>query len=164
MLGWTVSFLTQLFIRTNHTDPPELTPIGSVARTQRWEQRARLVGTIPTEIQHLSRLQELILQDHYVEGALPARHDTLQVLSVVSLGRGLTGSIPTDMADRFPALRVLDLRHNDLEGSIPSTLMALTALQHLQLGGNANMTGVVPTEMDQLVSLGKSVHCLLCSC
>ena len=57
-------------------------------------------------------------------------------------GNFLTGTIPADIATRWPELQSLDLYDNDLTGAIPAGLGEL-AWHKLQLHSN-NLTGEVP--------------------
>jgi len=55
----------------------------------------------------------------------------------------LHGAIPAFVAEKWPALRTLDLYDNDLGGTIPPELARLTGLHQLLLHDN-RLTGTVP--------------------
>eukprot|EP00035_Acanthoeca_spectabilis_P015226 m.302886 g.302886 ORF g.302886 m.302886 type:complete len:644 (+) comp16314_c3_seq2:635-2566(+) len=57
----------------------------------------------------------------------------------------LHGSIPADLADKWPRLRTLDLYGNELTGAVPASLCKLTQLKTLQLQDN-HLSGEFPFE------------------
>ena len=63
----------------------------------------------------------------------------------------LTGSIPSEIA-ALTSLTVFFLGVNDLNGPIPSEIAALTSLEYLFLDGN-DLTGPIPPEIAALTSL-----------
>jgi hypothetical protein len=56
------------------------------------------------------------------------------------------GSIPHEIATKWPKLRSLDLYNNDLTGTIPESLRKLTLLNNLQLQDN-KLSGTVPSDL-----------------
>ncbi|XP_019178628.1 PREDICTED: probable inactive receptor kinase At5g58300 isoform X2 [Ipomoea nil] len=67
-----------------------------------------------------------------------------RVVAVRLPGIGLTGPIPEKTLGKLDALRVLSLRANFLNGSLPSDLTSLPSLQYLFLQHN-NFSGDIPT-------------------
>ncbi|CAH1447046.1 unnamed protein product [Lactuca virosa] len=69
--------------------------------------------------------------------------DATRVLIVRLPAVGLTGPIPSNTLGELDALRVLSLRSNFLNGSLPSDLLSLPSLRSLFLQHN-NFTGNIP--------------------
>ena len=88
-----------------------------------------LVGMLPLEIGHLSKLENLVIKDERLGGALPA---TLGLLS---------------------NLRQLGLYRNELVGGLPVELFRATNITYLNLQGNA-MVGAIPEDIGSLSRLG----------
>lgn len=70
--------------------------------------------------------------------------DGKHVLALRLPGVGLVGSIPANTLGKLDALRVLSLRSNALNGSIPSDIASLLSLHNLFLQHN-NFSGNIPT-------------------
>jgi Leucine-rich repeat (LRR) protein len=64
---------------------------------------------------------------------------------------GLKGTIPTELA--LLSLRVIDLKWNDLDTTIPTEICSLTNLRSLFLGYNNNVKGKIPTCIGELSKL-----------
>ncbi|KAL3910311.1 MAG: hypothetical protein SGARI_002188, partial [Bacillariaceae sp.] len=106
-----------------------------------------LHGTIPPEIQHLSKLDFLDLQDNALTGSLPTDLQALTLLKFLDLNMNqLTGSIPHWLGESLEQLQVLGLSDNLLVGSIPGSLATGLAanLNTLSLDGNM-LTGDLTT-------------------
>jgi hypothetical protein len=88
-----------------------------------------LHGMIPSEIGHLSNMENLIIKNE----------------------KELSGSIPSSFG-KMSGLRQLGLNHNSLVGSIPPQLFVLTDLRYLNLEGNM-ITGTIASEIKGLQSL-----------
>lgn len=88
-----------------------------------------LVGTLPSGLMNLEQLITLDLSQNSISGSIPSQ----------------IGGIPN--------LEHLILRNNSLSGSIPETIYDLSALKVLKLQNNINLTGVLPSNIDDLVSL-----------
>jgi hypothetical protein len=94
-----------------------------------------LSGTLPASIGSLTALTSLILDDCTLTGTLPASLGSLTNLKTLQLrGNSFTGPVPDLSA--LTALTFLDLSHNDLSGSVPSSIAAPPLLA-LHLEGNA---------------------------
>lgn len=79
----------------------------------------QLMGSIPTQLGSLKKLNVLALQSNLLSGAIPASLGNLGVLMRLDLSfNRLFGSIPTKLADA-PLLEVLDVRNNTLSGNVP---------------------------------------------
>ena len=66
-------------------------------------------------------------------------------------GSSLDGTVPTTLG-RLTALETLDLGDNALTGTIPTELGSLTGLEMLDLGSN-ELSGAIPTELGGLADL-----------
>ena len=74
-------------------------------------------------------------------------------LSILRLGGNiLSGTLPTSFSRLYKTLEVLDLNTNQLNGSIPRTLGALTRLVELDLYSNT-LSSVIPGELGLLGNL-----------
>lgn len=74
-------------------------------------------------------------------------------------GWNLYGPIPSNLSQRFPNLKVLDLSSNDVSGEIPDSVWSLSSLRELYLDNNAMLQGELSEivgQAKQLVSLGLS--------
>ncbi|GAX21202.1 hypothetical protein FisN_26Lh160 [Fistulifera solaris] len=131
-----------------------------------------LLGTIPTSLWRLPKLQYLNLGFNQLSIALESSYraknllvlslnaagrvdltglDRLSTLSVLELSsNGLRGSFPTQILD-VSNLRVLRLQDNQLTGTIPSSFASLNYLRVLHLQQN-RLVGPVPA-LTQSVSL-----------
>lgn len=104
-----------------------------------------LAGSFPPEIQHLSKLDFLDLQNNTLTGSLPTELKALTSLDFLSVNANqITGGIPNWLGESLNRLRVLGLSDNLLEGRIPESLAAGLAphLKTLSLDGNL-LTGDV---------------------
>jgi Leucine-rich repeat (LRR) protein len=99
-----------------------------------------ITGSIPDEIQHLSKLDLLNLEQNALTGSIPASLNKLILLEYLDLNfNRLTGSIPSWLGTSLGSLKVLGLGHNSLYGSIPETLSSgelSTNLKTLALDNN----------------------------
>ena len=133
------------------TIPPDL------AHLTRLEQlilsRNRLRGDIPPELGNLSQLELLLLYANQFEGKIPAELAKLSKLAhlVLSWNR-LSGTIPAWLGE-LDELVVLALSGNRLSGAIPAELGNLVKLEMLALAEN-RLTGTIPPALDRLTRLG----------
>jgi Leucine-rich repeat (LRR) protein len=106
-----------------------------------------LKGTIPPEIQHLTKLDFLDLKDNDLSGSIPSALKELPLLYYLDLKfNQLTGSIPHFLGD-LQRLKVLGLSKNQLEGSLPGSLGTLSGLQTLAIDGNHLTGDLAPVAM-----------------
>jgi len=109
-------------------------------------------GFIPSEIEKLTALTYLNLQNNQLTGTIPDSISTLTALTALSLQNNqLTGTIP-DSISALTALTRLYLSDNQLTGTIPDSISALTALIVLHLGSN-QLTGTIPDSISALTAL-----------
>ncbi|KAL5582359.1 hypothetical protein UlMin_014801 [Ulmus minor] len=123
-LNWTNNYYTE-----RHLGYLSLSSFPNLVRLDL--SRARLHGSIPTEIDKLSKLTHLNLSRNILEGQLPLSLGNLSQLVVLDLSiNSLNGSIPQELGN-LKNLVALDLSWNDFIGPIPSTLVSLTNFTHL---------------------------------
>ena len=109
-----------------------------------------LGGTIPTEINSLTKLSALSIASPYLTGDIPTWIATISSLVSLRIASSqINGSIPAAISN-LTGLRYLDLSGNALTGTIPSALGNLRSLLHLDLSANAGafrdggLTGSIP--------------------
>ncbi|XP_031122783.1 probable inactive receptor kinase At5g58300 isoform X1 [Ipomoea triloba] len=83
--------------------------------------------------------------------------DGTRVVTVRLPGVGLTGAIPENTLGKLDGLRILSLRANLLNGTLPSDLTSLPSLRNLFLQHN-NLSGQIPTFSHQLSILDLSYN------
>ena len=133
------------------TIPSEL---GSLAKLQFLSlDQNRLTGGIPKELVSLANLQSLSLSENRLTGEIPTELGNLVNLQELYLRGGrLTGEVPKELGN-LPNLQTLDLASNRLSGEIPTELGNLPNLQQrLDLSDNRLM-GTIPTELGNLSNL-----------
>jgi len=102
-----------------------------------------LSGTLPFELQNLTDLHYLIVEEGTTSGTIPSEYGTFPELIILDLNfNNLTGSIPEDIYN-LPFLTQLDLNDNFLNGTISSAIGNLEGLQLVQLQVN-KFTGTIP--------------------
>ena len=117
-----------------------------------------LTGSIPPSVGAMRQLKELIVWGNQLTGTLPSTLAQCTDLETISAsanalhGAGLTGTIP-DLSP-LTKLSALYLQENHLEGAVPASLNAVTAMKRLWLNDNL-LTGAVPdlsalAELDML--------------
>ena len=114
-----------------------------------------LRGTIPPDLAHLTRLEQLILSRNRLSGTIPAwlgELDELAKLVLALSGNRLSGTIPAWLGE-LDELVVLALSGNRLSGAIPAELGNLVKLEMLALAEN-RLTGTIPPALDRLTRLG----------
>nr|XP_043632366.1 probable inactive receptor kinase At5g58300 [Erigeron canadensis]XP_043632367.1 probable inactive receptor kinase At5g58300 [Erigeron canadensis] len=75
-----------------------------------------------------------------------------RVIAIHLPGHGLFGQIPPNSIGKLDALRILSLRSNFLNGSLPSDIPSIPTLQFLYLQNN-NFTGDIPTPLSVKLSI-----------
>eukprot|EP00249_Psilotum_nudum_P024646 c29248_g2_i1 orf=384-2843(+) len=80
-----------------------------------------LTGSIPTAIQKLVNLEDLLLGNNLLVGTIPNLSALSNLTTLELQNNQLTGFVPTFLAS-LPKLRVLYLQNNKLTGIIPSSL------------------------------------------
>ncbi|KAK7330216.1 hypothetical protein VNO77_24403 [Canavalia gladiata] len=111
-----------------------------------------LVGTIPSIIGRLRRLQSLVLLENGLTGELPLSIGNLVKLrKLVLAGNYLVGEVPANYGG-FSELLIFDASRNHLSGVLPPTLGFLDSLLKLDLSNNM-LEGEFPMELGRLKNL-----------
>jgi Leucine-rich repeat (LRR) protein len=131
----------------------------SLTRTVRYffihrSERNGLSGTLATELQELSDLQFLLLEDGVISGEIPSQLGMISTLEVIDMNFNfIRGSLPEELYN-LSKLRQIDLNDNALTGTISTRIGLLSSLEFIQLQKNM-ITGTIPTELGKLDRLGK---------
>uniref|UniRef100_A0A7S1VKF4 Leucine-rich repeat-containing N-terminal plant-type domain-containing protein n=2 Tax=Grammatophora oceanica TaxID=210454 RepID=A0A7S1VKF4_9STRA len=103
----------------------------------------RLEGVLPTAIENLAQLEQLVLQNTLIGGPIPTQLGSLTQLKELTLmNSSFNGSIPTTIG-KISTLELLYLGRNNLDGTIPTELASLPALAKVDLYEN-NLSGEIP--------------------
>ncbi|KAJ7299482.1 hypothetical protein O6H91_Y095300 [Diphasiastrum complanatum] len=114
-----------------------------------------LQGTLTSDLNKLSKLQYLGLQDNFLSGPLPSLSG-LQSLQVAYLNNNNFNSLPADFFKGLTSLTAIYLDHSNLNGTkgwiLPSDILASTKLSNLSLT-NTSLTGSIPAFLGTIPSL-----------
>ena len=108
-------------------------------------------GTLPSELQNLTALERLDMDEHKLSGNLPSWLGSMSALDDVNLSdNNFSGPIPSELGN-LSSLQFLNLNGNELSGSIPSQLGSLSNLVQLNLNDN-QLSGSIPSQLGSLSS------------
>ncbi|NP_001362850.1 receptor-like protein EIX2 precursor [Solanum lycopersicum] len=100
-------------------------------------------GKVPQSLGSLTNLEALYIRQNSFRGMLPS-FSQCQLLQILDIGGNkLTGRIPAWIGTDLLQLRILSLRSNKFDGSIPSLICQLQFLQILDLSENG-LSGKIP--------------------
>ncbi|KAE8666808.1 putative LRR receptor-like serine/threonine-protein kinase [Hibiscus syriacus] len=115
-----------------------------------------LSGEIPLQIGQLIHLKTLHLVQNQFNGSVPEEIGQLESLEGLALHNNfLNGPIPSSLGN-LANLTYLYMLNNSLSGNIPSEMGNLTNLQNLYIAIN-QLTGSIPSELGHMRSLSKLV-------
>ena len=143
--------LQSLDLAVNQLSGPIPTELGGLAKLVELELGYnQLSGPIPTQLGRLAELQWLHLRNNRLGGSIPTQLGGLAKLQSLHLGANqLSGPIPPELG-RLANLQRLRLWGNRLSGPIPTQLGRLFNLRGLHLGFNPDLTGPIPSSLQQL--------------
>jgi len=95
-----------------------------------------LIGFIPSTINQLSHLEELLLDENEIKGDFPMELGELDSLYRLSVAANNLDGTLADAVGLLDSLRFLDLQNNKLTGKIPPGLNDNAALEQLVLSHN----------------------------
>ena len=131
------------------TIPPELGRLPSIEQLVITYNES-LTGEIPPELADPPKLRALDLRLNDLTGEIPPEFGKAPSLKILILrGNRISGSIPPEIGDA-PVLGNLTFDHNELSGPVPPEMGDLKSLRILDLTGNTEMTGALPTTMTAL--------------
>ena len=113
--------------------------------------RSGLTGPIPSSLLALTSLTSLDVQGNALTGTLPSL-ETLPLHTLALTKNNFTGSLIDVFTQSSPELTYVALDNNQLTGSLPTSLYALTRLSTLRLSGNA-LTGTLSSAISELQTL-----------
>ena len=112
-----------------------------------------LTGPMPAHIGDLIALGSLDLSDNEFRGAIPPEIGALTGLDFLDLSdNALDGPIPPELGN-LSRLRTLLILRNALVGPIPGGIARLSQLQWLNLSGNAGLSGTLPLSLMSISGL-----------
>ena len=127
---------------------------GRVTGLELWDND--LSGKIPAELGSLSNLTELNLSRNDLSGELPAELGSLSNLTELRLfDNDLSGELPAELGS-LSNLTHLYLWGNDFSGELPAELGSLSNLEILALGINEELSGCVPSSLEDQLDLDNS--------
>jgi hypothetical protein len=109
-----------------------------------------LSGSIPNSFDAFTDLIQLTLQNNSIRDPFPDSFQRLQNLTILEMGSNLLRKFPTITLCR--SLTYIDLSHNQLSSSLPSSISGLSLLSRFDLNNNF-MNGTLPVEMWNLTQI-----------
>ncbi|XP_078168935.1 uncharacterized protein LOC144563343 [Carex rostrata] len=118
----------------------------------------QFTGHIPSSLSNCTTLSTIDVSLNNFTGTIPSSIGSLQQLYFLQVGYNqLEAKTSSDWSFihalvNCTNLQVLDVRNNQLQGVIPSSLTNITSLHHLVLSGNP-ISGSIPAEFGMLTNL-----------
>ncbi len=156
-LNWEVgTSISQWYgVVLSDTTPQRVTQLrlhGQSANADRGTAEAKLNGTIPPELGHLSELEILYLHRNNLRGEIPGALNSLSKLRLLYLYDNELTSISDELGSGMSSLRRLFAQRNRIEGAIPAGLGDMPRLDWLRLERN-RLTGQIPDRLGNLTTL-----------
>ncbi|KAB2615464.1 LRR receptor-like serine/threonine-protein kinase [Pyrus ussuriensis x Pyrus communis] len=103
----------------------------------------------------LGQLEELYVQYNALKGSALVPVLNISSLTTLALyGNNMSGSLPDNICEHLPSIRIFNLGRNQFDGLIPSKLWQCKELRELELGDN-NFRGSIPKSLGNLTYLTK---------
>jgi len=109
-------------------------------------------GTLPSEINSLTKLEDFRFDKNYFTGTLPDMNQMTDLIYFKGSNNLLNGTIPNFSSSEMTRLKVIDLTDNELTGKIPYSLGNMNKLERLYLGG-MYLSGTIPYSFWKLSNL-----------
>ncbi|XP_050246587.1 receptor-like protein 9DC3 [Quercus robur] len=104
----------------------------------------RLSGELPTEISEVTSLKSIQLNDNRLTGEIPYMICNVSFLEILDIANNsLKGKIPQCLGNFSYYLRVMNLRMNNFQGTIPDTFAKGNQLRTIVFNDN-NLKGLLP--------------------
>ena len=118
----------------------------------------KLTGTIPSTVSALSQLQSFWIElNDFVGPLFPQISCCTNLITLQAHNAPITGTIPSDIAVKYPKLQVLNLKDTSITGTVPPEIYMLTNLKELLIQSQG-LEGLIMTELGNLSNLGKCVN------
>lgn len=114
-----------------------------------------MAAILPTEIGHLRQLVAIGLENNASPFAGSIPHELFNIstlMKVVFFNSSLSGTLPSNLCSRSPALEEVSLGGNNFSGAIPDSISNCSNLRLLDLTSN-RFTGSIPLSIGNLRSL-----------
>jgi Leucine-rich repeat (LRR) protein len=111
-----------------------------------------LQGYLPTQLEHLSSLQNLTVSFNEITSTIPTQLAQLSLLEVLFLSANLfSGQLPSELFS-LPELIMIDVDTNSLTGSFPQSAGSCVLCERLDVSVNF-LSGAISTTVGQLLSV-----------
>ncbi|CAA6669871.1 unnamed protein product [Spirodela intermedia] len=113
-----------------------------------------VVGTVPEELQNLTQLTHINMDQNYLTGPLPAFLGNLTSLQYMSFGiNALSGPFPKELG-QLSSLVLIGMGSNNFSGSLPPELGSLLNLEQWYMD-SCGLSGEIPSSFSNLTKLKK---------
>ncbi|KAI3411480.1 uncharacterized protein J3R85_017904 [Psidium guajava] len=146
-----LTYLTEIDLTLNYISGTLPTTLSQIPLTILLALGNRITG-IPKEIGNISTLEELVLEDNQLEGALEPNIGNLSRLRRLLLSaNNFTGTVPESFAN-LKNLEDFRIDGSTLSGKIPNFIGNWTEIRRLDLQGTS-MEGPIPSSISLLTNL-----------
>jgi len=109
-----------------------------------------MLGSIPTEIGHLSQLQVLQMGYNSLSGPIPSKVFNISTLEILSLElNSLSGMLPSNFGFGLPNLQRLEISGNRFVGKIPNSISNASNLLQVDFSDN-EFSGIMTNSFGDL--------------
>ncbi|KAJ6316044.1 hypothetical protein OIU78_019345 [Salix suchowensis] len=104
------------------------------------------------DLRNQSKLSHLDLSDNQITGPVPGWISELSILQYLNLSRNLLVDLERPLS--LPGLTILDLHHNQLQGSIPAPPSFITYVDY----SSNNFSSIIPPNIDSIAVTFKGLE------